>query len=112
MDGVTVRNRKALVEGLPPLTFVDVLGKEERNNRSNSFWNEAEVALIGHAIEHLLELGLDAKAIGVIALCKLTERSGMRKLKCCATDKEQVEKLHAFLGARLQGKRKAIQVDP
>lgn len=72
-----MRNRKPLIEGLPPLTFVDVMGQEERNIRSNSFSNQAEVALIGHAIEHLLELGLDASAIGVIALCKSSMTGGI-----------------------------------
>ncbi|KAI9010915.1 AAA domain-containing protein [Phycomyces nitens] len=50
--------------------FVDVGGQEHKNTRTNSFWNDAEMALSANIIESLLSRGISSSDIGVIALYK------------------------------------------
>ncbi|ORX52853.1 hypothetical protein DM01DRAFT_1374888 [Hesseltinella vesiculosa] len=92
-NGSIVSQRKALVEGLPPLLFVDVLGNEQRSSGGNSFWNHDEVSVIVHTLEGLLQLGVDAEQIGVIALYK-----------------EQADKIQFYLGNNTQTGIRNVQI--
>ncbi|RUS34730.1 hypothetical protein BC938DRAFT_478851 [Jimgerdemannia flammicorona] len=70
INGVTMKDRAPLVADLPALCFVDVQGQEQQNPRSKSFNNEAEIKVAVATIRRLLELGVRAADVGVIALYK------------------------------------------
>ncbi|KAI7856953.1 P-loop containing nucleoside triphosphate hydrolase protein, partial [Circinella umbellata] len=91
-DGITVEDRKPLIEGLPNLMFIDIGGQEQRNFRNNSFSNEAEASIATYIIEALIGLDISPNDIGVISLYK-----------------EQADKMIEFIGNRSERKQ-SVQV--
>ncbi|RUS23245.1 P-loop containing nucleoside triphosphate hydrolase protein [Endogone sp. FLAS-F59071] len=70
VDGITLQDRAPLVVGLPTLCYIDVQGQEQQNPQSNSYSNEAEINIAVATVRRLLELGVQASDMGVIALYK------------------------------------------
>ncbi|KAI8148810.1 AAA domain-containing protein [Fennellomyces sp. T-0311] len=73
--------------------FVDVGGQEQKNPRSNSFWNETEVSIAAHLVDGLLKLGISPNSIGIISLYK-----------------EQADKLIEYVGNICQDKKQTVQI--
>ncbi|KAI9275618.1 AAA domain-containing protein, partial [Phascolomyces articulosus] len=93
LDGISNEDRKPLIDGLPSLMFVDVGGQEQRNLRSNSFWNETEASIATYVIDALMALSISPSDIGVITLYK-----------------EQADKMIEFIGNNQLEKKQSVQV--
>ncbi|RUP49867.1 LOW QUALITY PROTEIN: P-loop containing nucleoside triphosphate hydrolase protein [Jimgerdemannia flammicorona] len=105
INGVTMKDRAPLVADLPALCFVDVQGQEQQNPRSKSFNNEAEIKVAVATIRRLLELGVRAADVGVIALYKDQADKIDAALKSLSVGKKRKDgvQLHC---RRISGSRK------
>ncbi|KAG2225014.1 hypothetical protein INT45_003214 [Circinella minor] len=106
-DGITVEDRKPLIEGLPNLMFIDIGGQEQRNFRNNSFWNETEASIATYIIEALIGLSISPNDIGVISL--YDNNKFYYGFCYIFTDKEQADKMIEFIGNRSERKQ-SVQV--
>ncbi|ORZ10100.1 AAA domain-domain-containing protein, partial [Absidia repens] len=92
LNGSNVETRPPLLNGLPPLLFVDVMGNEQKSI-GNSYWNQDEVITIAHIIQGLSKLEIHSSDIGIISLYK-----------------EQADKIQAYLANNFQKSLQNIQI--
>ena len=69
-DGLTAEDRNALVEWLPPVSFVDINDGVEMTASDGSLCNEKEVAYCVKLVNKLLSEGLEPTQIGIITQYK------------------------------------------
>ncbi|KAK4513461.1 W2 domain-containing protein [Mucor velutinosus] len=105
INGVTDQDRKPLIEGLPTLLFVDVGGMEQKSLRSNSYWNDTEIAIASHILQTMISFDISSKDLGVISLYKeqadkLSQHLGMNTASDTATAMKsiQISTVDAFQG--------------
>ncbi|KAI8331208.1 P-loop containing nucleoside triphosphate hydrolase protein [Chlamydoabsidia padenii] len=101
LNGSNVEARPPLINGLPPLLFVNVLGNEQRSI-GNSFWNRDEVTIVAKTLNGLSELGIPPSDIGVISLYKEQAdkiQSHLANNSERSTQNIQISTVDAFQGA-------------
>ncbi|KAI9137551.1 AAA domain-containing protein [Paraphysoderma sedebokerense] len=102
LNGKSECELNPLVDGLPTLSFVDVDGVEQKV-KGGSWVNERELAVVGTTIEKLIDKGIKAEEIGVIALYKAQSDRIRTHLRGSATESSykgiQVSTVDAFQGA-------------
>ncbi|KAJ1677279.1 hypothetical protein EV182_006494, partial [Spiromyces aspiralis] len=69
-NGVGEDDRPPLLASVPPMLFLETLGKEAQQGKSMSYFNRAELDAGVAIVRSLLNIGIDRSQIGVIALYK------------------------------------------
>lgn len=112
-DGDNVKILQKLIAHLPHLGFVDINNGVENYGKGGSLSNNEEAVAAAKIVQVLLQRGIPAAEIGVIALCKRMERGTEDYLllsKPFYSDKSQAFLIEQHLKDQKGVKAGAVQV--
>ncbi|KAJ1939028.1 hypothetical protein FBU59_004256, partial [Linderina macrospora] len=65
--GITSSDRAPLLGGISPLVFLDTVGQEKQQGKSQSFFNKGEIDVAVRIVRRMIANGVKPESIGVIA---------------------------------------------